>query len=61
LRETLGQHYHFRAEDFRPRDDWLVQQLLKSQEQSVTRLEGLGGLTPEERLSVGDVASAPWS
>jgi transposase-like protein len=54
LRETLGQRYHFRAEDFRPRDDWLVQQLLKSQEQLVARLEGLGGLTPEERLSVGE-------
>jgi transposase-like protein len=55
LRETLAQRYHFRVEDFRPRDGWLVQQLLKSQEQLVARLEGLGGLTPEEALSVGDL------
>jgi transposase-like protein len=55
LRETLAQRYHFRAEDFRPRDGWLVQQLLKSQEQLVARLEALGGLTPEEALSVGEL------
>jgi transposase-like protein len=55
LRETLAQRYHFRVEDFRPRDGWLVQQLLKSQEQLVARLEALGCLTPEEALSVGEL------
>jgi transposase-like protein len=55
LRETLGQRYHFSAEDFRPRDGWLVQQVLALQEQLMARLEALGGLTPEEHLAVDEV------
>jgi len=55
LRQTLGQRYHFSAEDFRPRDDWLVKQMLAMQEQLVARLEALEGLTPEEHLAVDDV------
>ncbi len=57
LRETLGQRYHFSAEDFRPRDGWLVKQVLALQEQLVARLEGLGGLTPEEHLALDEVRS----
>jgi transposase-like protein len=55
LRVALGQRYRFRAEDFRPRDDWLVKQLLAMQEQLVARLEALEGLTPEEHLAVDEL------
>jgi hypothetical protein len=57
LRETLAKRYHFSAEDFRPRDGWLVQQLLRSQEHLLARLEALGGLTPEEALAVDELRS----
>jgi transposase-like protein len=55
LRETLAQRYHFSAEDIRPRDGWLVKQLLGTQEQLVARLEALEGLTAEEYLAVDEV------
>ena len=55
LRETLAQRYHFRAEDFRARDDWLVKQLLAMQAQLIRRLEALGGLTPEEHLAIDEL------
>jgi len=55
LREMLAQRYHFRAEDFRPRDDWLVKQLLAMQEQLMARLEALEGLTPEEYVAVDEL------
>jgi hypothetical protein len=55
LRETLAQRYHFSPEDFRPRDDWLVKQLLAMQAQLMARLEALGGLTPEEHLAMDGV------
>jgi transposase-like protein len=57
LRQTLAERYHFSAEDFRARDDWLVKQLLGTQEQLVARLEALGGLTPEEHLAVDELRS----
>jgi len=57
LRQTLAERYHFKAEDFRPRDDWLVKQLLAMQEQFVARLEALQGLTPEEQWAVDEVRS----
>jgi len=55
LRQTLAERYHFSAEDFRPRDGWLVKQLLGTQEQLVARLEALEGLTAEEHLAVDEV------
>ncbi len=55
LREMLAQRYHFSAEDFRPRDGWLMRQLLAMQEQLLARLEELEGLTPEEHLAVDEV------
>jgi transposase-like protein len=55
LRETLGQRYHFSAEDFRPRDGWLVQHGLALQEQLIARLEAVAGLTPEEHLAIDEV------
>ena len=55
LRRGLQRRYHFSAEDFRPRDGWLVKQLLGTQEQLVARLEALEGLTPEEHLAVDEL------
>jgi len=55
LRQTLAGRYQFSAEDIRPRDGWLVKQLLVMQEQLLARLEALGGLTPEEQLAVDEV------
>jgi transposase-like protein len=57
LRETLAQRYHFSAEDFRARDDWLVKQLLTLQAQLIGRLEALGGLTPEEHPAIDELRS----
>jgi transposase-like protein len=57
LRETLAQRYHFSAEDFRPRDDWLVKQLLAMQEQLLARLEELEGITAEEQVAVDELRS----
>lgn len=52
LRQALQQRYHLTAEEFRPRDGWLVSQLLASQRQLMAQLETLGGLTPEEHLAI---------
>jgi transposase-like protein len=55
VREMLAERYHFSPEDFRPRDGWLVKQLLATQEQLLARLEALAGLTPEEHLAVDEL------
>jgi transposase-like protein len=55
LRQALAGRYQFSAEDIRPRDGWLVKQLLAMQEQLLARLEALEGLTPEEHLAVDEV------
>jgi transposase-like protein len=55
LRATLQKRYHWSAKDFRPRDGWLVSQLLGMVEMLVERLEEGAGLTPEERLHWDEV------
>jgi len=55
LRQTLAERYHFSAEDFRPRDGWLVRQQLAMQERLIAHLEALEGLTPEEHLAVDEL------
>jgi transposase-like protein len=55
LRQALRKRYQWRAEDFRPRDEWLVGQLLSMVESLVVRLEAGGGVTPEERLALNDL------
>jgi transposase-like protein len=57
VRQALRQRYHLTAEDFRPRDDWLVKQLLAMQEQLLARLEALEGLTAEEHVAVDELRS----
>jgi len=55
LRETLCRVYLVSQESFRPRDEWLVRQLLAQVQRLVERLEQLGGLTPEERMPLVDL------
>ena len=38
-----------------PRDEWLVEQLLRQVETLVEQLEGLRGLTPEEQIEWADL------
>jgi transposase-like protein len=55
LRETLRRVYLVSQESFRPRDEWLVRQLLAQVQRLVERVEQLGGLTPEERIPLLDL------
>jgi hypothetical protein len=55
LRAALKRVYSLNAESFRPRDDWLVEQLLGQVERLVERLEALGQLTPQERVPMADL------
>jgi hypothetical protein len=55
LREALRRVYRIRAESFRPRDEWLTEQVLAHMHGLVERLEGLGGLTPEQQVGLADL------
>jgi hypothetical protein len=59
VRERLRQVYRISAESFRPRDEWLAEQLLAQIQGLVERLEALGGLTPEEDVALADLEA--WS
>jgi transposase-like protein len=54
LRRALREAYDISAESFRPRDEWLVRQLLAQMQGLVERLEGGSGLTPEQQVAVAD-------
>jgi hypothetical protein len=51
----LQKRYHFSAEDFRPRDEWLVSQLLETVELLLVRGEDGSGLTAEEQMQLSQV------
>lgn len=55
LRRGLQKRYHFSADDFRPRDEWLVSQLLETVELLLTRLEEGSGLTSEEQMQLSEI------
>jgi transposase-like protein len=55
LREVLSQVYVISAASFRPRDEWLTEQLLAQVQQLVQQLEVLGGLTPELQVALADL------
>jgi transposase-like protein len=55
LRQALRQRYQWSAKDFRPRDEWLVRQLLSMVDSLVGRLEASGGVPSEERLALNDL------
>ena len=55
LRVALSRVYGISAASFRPRDEWLTQQLLAQVQGLVERLETLGGLTPEQQMTLADL------
>ena len=55
LRARLVQVYAVTAESLRPRDEWLVKQLLAQVQQLMERLKEVGGLTPERRIALLDL------
>jgi transposase-like protein len=55
LRQRLQQVYVISAESFRPRDEWLAEQLLGQVQRLVERLEALGGLSDEQQIVVADL------
>lgn len=55
LRQALVKRYHLTADSIRPRDPWLVEQLLAQVESLLRKLEAGEGLTPEEQMAVADL------
>jgi transposase-like protein len=55
LRQELGRRYQVTAESIRPRDEWLVTELLTLVTTLLTKLETGTGLTAEEQIAVADL------
>ena len=55
LRRALRRRYQVKADSFRPRDGWLVEQLLGQIETLLARLEAGEALTPQEQVSLIEV------
>jgi hypothetical protein len=55
LRQELVKRYQLTAESIRPRDNWLVKQLLAQVESLLARVEAGARLTPEEQIAVADL------
>jgi hypothetical protein len=55
LRQSLRRVYAIGKTSFRPRDEWLVSQLLAQVQALVTQLEKVGGLTPEQGMTLADL------
>lgn len=55
LRERLRRVYAISEESFRPRDEWLVSQLLAQVQALVEQLEKVSELTPEQRMTLADL------
>jgi transposase-like protein len=55
LCESLRRVYAIRADSFRPRDEWLVSQLLAQIQELVAQLEEVGAQTPELGVALADL------
>jgi len=55
LRLKLQRRYHLTADSFRPREGWLVSQLLSQIETLLVRLEGGQGLTSQEQVNLTEL------
>ena len=55
LRQELRQRYHLTAENFRPRDKWLTNQLLTQVQDLLEQLEAGSGLTPHTQIEISDL------
>jgi len=55
LRQSLRRVYAISEESLRPRDEWLVSQLLAHVQELVAKLEKVGGRIPEQRMTLTDL------
>jgi transposase-like protein len=55
LRQALGGMYLISPGSFRPRDEWLTEQLLAQVQRLLEQLAAWGGLPPEERMRLADL------
>ena len=55
LRQRLQSLYHISPDSFRPRDGWLVEQLLAQVEQLLTQLEAVGAVPTGQQSAVADL------
>jgi len=55
LRRRLRERYQISVESFRPRDEWLVGQLLRQMQSLVEQLEAGAGLPSEQQLEIADL------
>ncbi len=55
LRKRLGQAYRIKPDAFRPRDEWVVEQLLAQVERLIERLDRMGGLPEEQQVELADL------
>ena len=55
LRQALRRVYAIRPGSFRPRDEWLVSQLLAHIEDLVEQLEKVDGLAPEQEIELAEL------
>jgi transposase-like protein len=55
LRDRLRRVYTISKASFRPRDEWLVSQLLAQIQELVEQLEKVDGLTPEQKMTLADL------
>ena len=55
LHQGLMKRYHLTAEGIRPKDGWLVEQLLTQVRALLSQLEAEEGLIPEEQMAVADL------
>jgi transposase-like protein len=55
LRAALVERYHLTAEGLRPRDEWLVGQLLAQVEALLAKLQAGQGLTHQEQIEIADL------
>jgi len=55
LRQELHRRYQISPEAIRPRDNWLVNQLLATNEMLLAKVEAAVGLTPQEQIDVADL------
>jgi transposase-like protein len=56
LRQELKKRYHLSPDSIRPKDEWLVTQLLE-QLQQLTLVESAQGLTPQETVAIADIVT----
>ena len=57
LRQELKNRYHLGPESIRPKDDWLVTQLLEQLQRLLALMEDGQAISPQEAISVADIVT----